>query len=218
MNSNWQYGKSRSSYHFDDTKLDLPGDYFFYHGRIEHTWQVEIDGIASRPMTWENRKNTCGRTNQTPKYIEAEENDLISVGADPKMPLVDINDDFDQIPNLKEVAESFGLEKPNFRLHIQKTGQVFNKHIDTLDQIYPGVEQDKIIRIQIMLTDWEPGQYYTYGTYNYANWKAGDVHSFDWYNVPHCTANASYSPRITLQLTGIKTDKTARRLEAVSKN
>jgi hypothetical protein len=38
----------------------------------------------------------------------------------------------------------------------------------------------------------------------------GDVTTFDWKNVPHCTANAGHVPRATLQITGIKTDKTLR--------
>jgi hypothetical protein len=56
-----------------------------------------------------------------------------------------------------------------------------------------------------MLTDWEPGQFYSYGTYTYSHWRAGDVHIFDWVNVPHATANASRSMRPVLQITGLKT-------------
>jgi hypothetical protein len=39
-------------------------------------------------------------------------------------------------------------------------------------------------------------------------WAAGEVTTFDWLNVPHCTANAGLSPRVTLQITGIRTEQT----------
>jgi uncharacterized RmlC-like cupin family protein len=47
-----------------------------------------------------------------------------------------------------------------------------------------------------------------YGNYIYSHWKAGEAHIFDWANVPHATANASNTPRSTIQITGLKSDKT----------
>ena len=35
-----------------------------------------------------------------------------------------------------------------------------------------------------------------------------EIHIFDWRNVPHSTANTSYVPRVSLQLTGTKTEDT----------
>jgi hypothetical protein len=60
----------------------------------------------------------------------------------------------------------------------------------------------------VQLTDWQPGQFWQYGNYNWSQWRAGSVTTFDWQNVPHSTANAGFHPRVTLQITGIKTDKT----------
>lgn len=213
ITSNWDYTVSRSNYHFTDKKDSL-GDYFSVHGVIDSNWSSELKILneLARPMNWANRKNTCGRNGETPKFLEAEENDLANAGADPKMTLVRIIDDFSSLPMLKDVADSFGLEKAKYRIHIQRTGDVFNRHIDTLDQIFPDDNVEDIIRIGIMLADWKPGQFYCYGNYTYEGWKAGEVHTFDWFNVPHCTANAGYDPRITLQLTGIKTEQTKQRL------
>ena len=45
---------------------------------------------------------------------------------------------------------------------------------------------------------------------------AGEVTTFDWANVPHSTANAGHHPRVTFQLTGVKTDKTIKFLEELS--
>jgi hypothetical protein len=43
------------------------------------------------------------------------------------------------------------------------------------------------------------------------------VTTFDWQNVPHSTANAGFHPRVTLQITGIITDKTKQFLKELKK-
>ena len=42
----------------------------------------------------------------------------------------------------------------------------------------------------------------------YTHWLAGEVHDFDWLNTPHATANASNFPRPSIQVTGLKSDRT----------
>jgi hypothetical protein len=69
------------------------------------------------------------------------------------------------------------------------------------------------MRIFIQLTDWQFGQFWEYGTHHYRGWRAGEVSTFDWVNIPHCTANAGFHPRATFQLTGIKTAKTQEMLD-----
>jgi hypothetical protein len=100
------------------------------------------------------------------------------------------------------------------RLHVQHPGQVWNLHIDKLDKWCPD-DPSKVSRYMIQLTDWEPGQFWSYGNYNYHQWRAGDLTSFDWMNVPHSTANASHHPRVTLQITGVRTDATDDFIEVV---
>jgi hypothetical protein len=209
-NSSWDYTVSRSNYHFDKNQKDTPGDWFWVIGRFKNTWSSDLDNLkaAGKPLTWENRKFTMGRNGPVSLMLSQEENDVISGGGDPKMVLVDTVDQFNNSPGIQQVIDFFGLKNVKARVHIQRTGQVFNKHIDKLDDIYPNEDPKNIIRFGIMLADWEPGQFYCYGNLIYENWKAGDVHWFDWYNVPHATANASNSERYTLQVTGIKTDVT----------
>ena len=144
--------------------------------------------------------------------LKQEEHDIAVGGGDPKMTVVNVMDNFDLFPGLKKLIDFFGLEEAQPRLHIQKTGQVFNYHIDKLDDLYKDVPFDRIIRFAIMLADWEPGHFYQYGNDVYDRWKAGDVHYFDWPNVPHGTANASSHPRYTLQVTGLRTEATDRLL------
>ena len=59
-----------------------------------------------------------------------------------------------------------------------------------------------------MLQDWEPGQFIMYGNLQYDRWRAGDIHTFDWQNIPHATANASNKPRPMLVVTGVKSEAT----------
>lgn len=69
------------------------------------------------------------------------------------------------------------------------------------------------MRIFIQLTDWRPGQFWEFGNYHWNQWRAGEIITFDWENMPHCTANAGYDPRVTFQLTGIRTEKTTEFLQ-----
>ena len=93
------------------------------------------------------------------------------------------------------------------RIHVQQPGEVWNLHIDKLQKWAPD-HPEQVMRIMIQLTDWQPGQFWEYGNYHYSQWRAGEIHIFDWANVPHATANASRFPRSVLQITGIATDRT----------
>jgi hypothetical protein len=53
-----------------------------------------------------------------------------------------------------------------------------------------------------MLQDWEPGHFFMYGNAMFSHWRAGEIVTFDWPNMPHCTANASLAPRALLVVTG----------------
>lgn len=139
--------------------------------------------------------------------IDQEHYDLVSAGADTDLQLTNCIEDFSGFPNLQKLSDFFNVVEAKKVIHTQLTGQMFNLHIDKLYNRCPE-NPEKIVRITIMLEDWQPGQFYLYGTCVYSHWRAGDVHIFDWPNVPHATANASLQPRSTMQLTGIKTDVT----------
>ena len=110
-------------------------------------------------------------------------------------------------PNLKKISDLFGLDDCMERIHVQMPGEVWNLHLDKLEKWSPS-EPWRVMRIQVALTDWEQGHFWSYGNYNHQQWRAGDVTTFDWQNIPHCTANAGHNPRVTYQLTGIITEKT----------
>jgi hypothetical protein len=69
-------------------------------------------------------------------------------------------------------------------------------------------DPSRVVRYFVQLTDWQQGHFWSFGNHCWSNWFAGDVVTFDWWNVPHSTANAGHVPRATLQVTGIRTEKT----------
>jgi hypothetical protein len=171
------------------------------------------------PINWETRKFYGDRDDVSPMLAQ-EEYDIASGGGDPKaLMLTNMVDDLENFPTLYAMADYFGLEGEGVkkRVHVQLTGQMFNRHIDKLWDRCPE-DPERVARITIMLDDWQPGQFYMYGNYVYSHWSAGEAHIFDWANVPHATANASNSPRPTIQITGLKTDRTREIIANASRN
>lgn len=220
--SSWEWTRARSRYHFDYTRRDQPGEYYFPLGRFVGDWTEELADAMERmtsPITWATRKYSPyydkeDGTKIQSTMIDQEEKDLARSGYDVNMQLTDVLEQNDIGPVISKMYEFFALDKPWVRLHIQKPGQMFNLHIDKLYDHAP--DPSDTSRIIVHLTDWEPGQFYQYGTYVLTHWHAGDIHTFDWPNVPHATANASHSLRPTIIMTGVKTARTREILAAAS--
>jgi hypothetical protein len=217
--SSWDWCVDHSNYHFDDSRRDQEGEWYTCLGRFEGEWSQEVDQLSkeTKPITWRTRKFYGDDNDTASVMIRQEENDLVSIGADVELQLTNINDRLGKYPGITSMINFFGLEQVKRRVHWQLPGQMFNLHIDKLwerDLINP----ERIVRITVMLDDWHPGQFYLYGTATYSHWRAGDIHIFDWPNVPHATANASRFARPTLQMTGLKTDRTREILSAASPN
>ena len=82
--SNWEDAKKRSNYHFNKWHSD--SDCVQYLGKFTGGWQTELQSVINdaKPLNWSNRREGTGRES-TNINVEAEENDLITAGADPKM-------------------------------------------------------------------------------------------------------------------------------------
>lgn len=118
----------------------------------------------------------------------------------------------DKQKDLQKITDVFGLEKTHVNLHIQQPGQQMVIHIDSgSSSRYKELSQkelkEKIIRLFVFLEDWKPGQVVLMGASHIVRWKKGQVLWFDWYNVPHGTANFGHYPRAMLCVTGLKTKK-----------
>lgn len=217
MISSWNKTRATSTYHFNSTKIDRAEDVIDFLGNIKSTWYGDLNDIIARskPATWATR-GYKGKDNPIPRPDLAEEEyDLERVGADPKMKITHLN--WELPPSLQTVSDAFGLADCMNRIHVQMPGELWNLHIDKLGKWCPE-DPSRVMRIFIQLTDWQPGQFWEFGNYHWNQWRAGDVTCFDWQNMPHSTANAGHHPRVTLQITGVITEKTQQYLECLKES
>lgn len=195
-------------YHFDSEIMDARWDTIIPLGNLQFTLaKQEIDTLIGV-----SEAIAC----ELGKYGKAEIDTSKSYASrDPKYV---INNMTYKIPKiLQKVGDSFGLESTESRVHVQLPGQVWNLHIDKLQKWVKDKPQD-VMRFIIHLSDWEPGHFWNYGNYSHSHWRYGDVHTFDWQQVPHCTANAGLYPRLTLQVTGLATEQTRHWLQTLKMN
>lgn len=214
MRSSWEETVASSNYHFNPRIVEDAWHMFTYHGRLTNSWEDDLPAIIenSRPATWETRGYKGEGISGPSEDLVAEEHDIARVGADPKMIITHLNWTIPE--SLHNITEQIGLADCMERIHVQWPGQVWNRHIDKLQKWNPE-DPNKVMRIIIQLTDWQPGQFWEYGNHHWNQWRAGDITSFDWANIPHCTANAGHHPRVTFQLTGIITEKTEQFLDSL---
>jgi hypothetical protein len=209
MRSSWEETKAKSNYHFDNFKNDPQVDKVTHMGRFlaEDRFKAELDTIikGAKPATWETRGYKGEGNIQPREDLVAEENDLEAQGYGKDYVITHMN--WHISPRLKEISNLFGLADCMERIHVQMPGEVWNLHIDKLNKWSPQ-EPWNVMRIFVQLSDWEPGHFWSFGNYNLAQWRAGDIYTFDWQNIPHCTANAGHNPRVTFQITGVKTEVT----------
>ena len=212
MKSSWDETKKRSRYHFDSTRFDPDQDRVIRLGFIEPCWNTELTDIVenSRAATWRTR-GAAGKSRPEAE-LAAEDYDLEREGYGKDYVITNLN--WTIPPVLQTVADRFALEDSMTRIHVQQPGQVWNLHLDKLEKWCPE-NPDSVLRIQIQLTAWESGQFWSYGNYCHSQWRAGDVTTFDWQNIPHATANASHHPRVTMQVTGVCTEDTMAYLEMI---
>ena len=209
MKSNWDNLKPRTNYHYDPFKTDPAYDAMRYVGRFEGDWSKELAQTikSSAEVTWRTRNPLDG----TSPEIEIEEYDLVRSGASADLVLTNL--EYELAPVFQRMTDAlhFKPKKIQSRVHVQMPGQVWNLHIDKLEKFFPD-EPDKIYRFIVMLTDWEPGHFLQYGNFVHTGYRAGEIYGFDWYNVPHCTANAGHNPRCSMLITGTATDDTLKLL------
>jgi hypothetical protein len=205
MISSWEKSKKKSKYHFDNFKNDSQVDKLIKLGKITADYSEDVKTLieTAKPATWRTR-GKVGKS-RPEEELASEDYDLEQFGYGKDYQITHLN--WNITPNLKKISDLFGLKDCMERTHVQMPGEVWNLHLDKLEKWAPDSPW-MVMRIQVALTDWEPGHFWSYGNYNHQQWHAGDVTTFDWQNLPHSTANAGHNPRVTYQLTGIITEKT----------
>ena len=207
MNSDWELIKKRSQYHFDNTIIDPRWDTVQHLGNIKIDWDTELQSVIdnAKPVTWRTRGTETDPLTRPDQDHDREEYDLERIGMSKDYIVTNLN--YELPPLFQRMADQFALDNSMARIHVQTPGQVWNLHLDKLEKWMPA-DPAQVVRYFVQLTDWQPGHFWSYGNYMWSGWRAGDVSTFDWLNVPHSTANAGHTPRATLQVTGIKTTGT----------
>jgi hypothetical protein len=171
---------------------------------VTPSWQAELAGViaASHPVTWRTRGRDNDPLKRGSEEYDQEEYDLEQQGYSRDHVVTNLN--YTVPPVLQSIADQFGLERCMTRVHVQHPGQTWNLHLDKLEKWMPS-DPTQVVRYFVQLTDWQQGHFWNFGNYCWSGWRAGDVVTFDWLNVPHSTANAGHHARATLQITGVKT-------------
>lgn len=213
MKSSWDATKPRSKYHFDPFAYDKQFDTVIKLGYFQGDWSEELAKIIkdARPATWRTR-GAPGKS-RPEEELSAEEYDLERAGYDKNTVVTHLNWAIPSI--LQKMSDLFALDDCMNRIHVQMPGEVWNLHLDKLEKWKPE-DPDSVMRVMVQLTDWQPGHFWEYGNYMHSGWRAGEITTFDWQNVPHCTANAGHGPRVTFQMTGVVTEDTRQFLSTLS--
>lgn len=215
MKSNWEITKTRSQYHFNTGLWNAKWDRVDCIGFITPDWADAVEQAiqTANPVTWRTRGRTNDPLKRQDVEYDQEEYDLEQQGYGKDFVIGSLT--YNLHPKFQQVADKFGLDKCMARVHVQRPGQVWNLHLDKLEKWMPE-DPSQVVRYFIPLTDWQQGHFWSFGNCTWWGWHAGDVVTFDWLNVPHSTANAGHTARATLQITGVKTNKTEEYLKTLA--
>jgi hypothetical protein len=187
--------------------MDPRWDTVQHLGNIKTDWTTELQSVIdnAKPVTWRTRGRANDPLARPDLDYDREEYDLERIGMGRDYIVTNLSYELPQL--FQRIADQFALDSSMARIHVQMPGQVWNLHLDKLEKWMPA-DPSQVVRYFVQLTDWQPGHFWSYGNYMWSGWRAGDVSTFDWLNVPHSTANAGHTPRATLQVTGIITAQT----------
>ena len=202
MKSSWDQTQARSQYHFDTQQMDPRWDTAILVKQFAVTWADELQTAidASYPVTWRTRGRDSDPLKRAAEEYDQEEYDLDRIGMSRDSVVTNLN--YELTPELQRIADSFNLDRTMARVHVQWPGQVWNLQLDKLEKWMP-TDPSRVQRYFVQLTPWQQGHFWSFGNYTWQGWRAGDCVTFDWLNVPHSTANAGHTPRVTLQVTGV---------------
>lgn len=215
MKSNWELTRARSQYHFDTEKWNPKWDRVERVGSIEPCWTADLAVVLEQaaPVTWRTRGRTDDPLKRQSIEYDQEDYDLEKQGYGKDYVISDLT--YSLPASLQNLVDQFKLDKCMARVHVQRPGQVWNLHLDKLEKWMPE-DPTQVVRYFVQLTDWQQGHFWSFGNYTWSRWRAGDIATFDWLNVPHCTANAGHTARATLQITGIRTVQSESFLQSLS--
>jgi hypothetical protein len=216
----WDYTKATSRWHFDPQVDEDKNPPYLILGHFKASFtSIVADALAMHsPTTFNNRL----RNGQVPftAPLEAFEMQQAGLSADHVL----INEvrqesyaDGEWPELIQQIIAYFGFQKRGLgaAIHVQNPGQVFPLHIDVFPFLKQNQEHhilddypDEAARFTIQLEDWKMGQVWGFGNTYWKQWRAGEIAFHSWRDLPHFTANGSFVPRVSLQVTGIVTERT----------
>lgn len=223
--SQWDFLRATSLYHFDPTREDqrigsFPNPLYIPLLRFAGDWQEDLDRAIqdAKIFTPVNHSPTVRNV--------MEKNDYQRWGytsQESYTPLFRLADAY--VGMFQKMADFFCLGEPlQVRCDIQYPGQAFYYHVDNFGRMLenqrgnyesfaPGDhDQRRMMRIIVLLTDQDFGHVWHQGNLS-LRWRRGDCFTYPWRDVPHGTANFGHSVRAALNITGPVTEKTWARLK-----
>lgn len=221
FDSQWEFLKATSYYHFDPTREDSRvgsciNPLYIPLANFQGDWSYELDTLIKESIEWSPQIGYGSLRNkfESNDYIRwgyQKENQLRSALRRSKNAAIGC---------FEKISKLFFLGDPwNVRCDIQTPGQAFYYHIDNFGQLldnkrgnyeHPAqcdIDQRKMIRFIIFLTDQDYGHIWQQGNLC-LKWNKGDCFAYPWRDMPHGTANFGHSLRATLNITGAVTDRT----------
>ena len=236
--SRWQHNKLRSTWHFDpfedpnEQSFVVPcrfeGDFSVaINYALQEAKEMTIGNYRSRNDSKQDKDMHDGEIIDA---VNASGKDDVSCMFYDKVVRTKFNKDTgekqvleNRIPEydiLFNVIKELDVDVHQSRLHIQRLSQVTPIHIDNQmryarpgwDKVWRDAGADKnplkLRRFLIHLQDWTQGHVWQFGNTYHQGYQAGTVTTYDWCNMPHGTANFSFTPRVTFQITGFVSEKT----------
>ena len=214
--SRWDYekqrGLERGRYHYDWKQKDNIDEVLHFHGNVDMDCDYFINTYGDKALDnavhWATRNKSVGGN----YAIDQEVYDIVRSGGDPEGKIYGRANMFTD-PKAIALAEGlFGIYDYELKLHSQVCGQLLHMHMDnfaaridrknSLQEMDYDVDPTLVHRFVVFLNDWSMGQIWMQGTATHTHWKAGDVISWEWQDIPHGTANMGWDTRYILQFTG----------------
>lgn len=226
FNSREEFVKSLNLYHYDRTNTSA--DFVKIQTIDSSKYQAELQEILKNidlvKKTWNNQSIDQIEESvkkQGPRQVEimqGQKNDKVKAGYQTDVAMYRVNN-CNSSSYFYTLAQELGLERPLARYHVQFPGEVTVWHTDIfspahefLTELVGNVPDDKIgtdkniRRVLISLDNWDWGHMLVFGKTPWINWTAGDIIYWE-YGVPHGSANMGYTPRISVSITGLASDK-----------
>ena len=120
MQTNYEFTRARSHYHYDTTRMDPRWDCVHGLGKFQGTWQDYVPrAIAmSKIVNWANKTYTPDSGESTRKDLEV--NDLLAQGLDPNRQIMyRVVHDLSTFPLWKAMEDLIGFEQSVAKVQIQ---------------------------------------------------------------------------------------------------